>query len=118
MMNLLRDSKGSDEKNKKNQSLPKDMIYDIMLRLPGKYIFRFKCVSKTLNTSILSDPLFIHNYFTRKLQHKQLKKPTMLGFFYKVHNPQNLNHCVDQCCKVPRGLFRTHVSSSCAYNIP
>ncbi|XP_023905558.2 putative F-box protein At1g47300 [Quercus suber] len=99
MMNLLRDSKGSDEESKENQSLPKDMMYDIMLRLPGKSIFRFKCVSKTFNTSMLSDSLFIHNYFTRKLQQKQLKNPTLLGFFYKVHNPQNLNHCVDQCCK-------------------
>ena len=99
MMNLLRHSKGSDEESKENRSLPKDMIYDIMLRLPGKSIFRFKCVSKTLNTSILSDPLFIHNYFTPKLQQKQLKKPTLLGFFYEVHNPQNPNHCVDQCYK-------------------
>jgi len=35
-MILLRDRKGRDEDSKENQSLPKDMIHDMMLCRPGK----------------------------------------------------------------------------------
>ena len=35
-MILLRDRKGRDEDSTENQSLPKDMIHDMMLCRPGK----------------------------------------------------------------------------------
>ena len=69
LLNLLRESNKRDE-TKEDQSLPDDMIFQILLRLQGKSIFKFKCVSKTLNTSILSNPLFHHNYFMQKQQEK------------------------------------------------
>jgi hypothetical protein len=72
LLNLLRESNNRDEA-KEDQSLPDDMIiFQILLRLQGKSIFKFKCVSKTLNTSILSNPLFHHNYFMQKQQEKAI----------------------------------------------
>ncbi|GMY08495.1 F-box protein At5g03970-like [Fagus crenata] len=84
LLNLLRESNKRDE-TKEDQSLTDDMIFQILLRLQGKSIFKFKCVSKTLNTSILSNPLFHHNYFMQKQQEKAIAASplTLLGFFYQ-----------------------------------
>ena len=117
IMNLLRDRKGRDEESKENQSLPKDMIYDIMLCLPGKSTSDSKRVSQTPDTSILSDLLFHHNYFTQYFHQRQLKTPTLLGFFYKSPQSSKPQSLCGPMLQGPRDIFHTHVSSRFAYNI-
>lgn len=49
--------KGNEEKNYREEEylqLPLDLIVEILKKLPGKSLVRFRCVSKQLSTIICS----------------------------------------------------------------
>ena len=102
IMNLLRDRKGRDEDSKENQSLPKDMIHDMMLCLPGKSIFRFKCASETLLFNTLWH--FIPSQvFHSKSPPRTSKNTDPARLFLQVMSTilktSIIVWPVDQCCK-------------------
>ncbi|PWA48282.1 FBA domain-containing protein [Artemisia annua] len=58
--------------SKEEEELPKDVIIDILTRVPTKHILRFKSVSKTWNT------LFQTPSFVSKHTHNQTQLPALL----------------------------------------
>ncbi|XP_033136081.1 putative F-box protein At3g10240 [Brassica rapa] len=70
-------------------SFPSDLTLDILLRLPAKSVWRFRCVSK-LWLSITTDPCFIKSFGTTR--------PSLLLCSIKCHNffvtstPQHTHH--------------------------
>ncbi|CAN7090778.1 putative F-box protein At1g47790 [Brassica rapa] len=61
----------TDDYGKRTQSLPTDLITEILLRLPEKSVARFSCVSK-LWSSITTDPSFISSFETRSSRQRLL----------------------------------------------
>ncbi|KAG2694674.1 hypothetical protein I3760_08G155600 [Carya illinoinensis] len=55
---------------KMKNNLPKDLIIEILLRLPVKSLVRFRCVSKQW-FSLISDPRFAKVHFKRKSDDNQ-----------------------------------------------
>ncbi|XP_010248476.1 PREDICTED: F-box protein At3g07870-like [Nelumbo nucifera] len=50
-----------------SRSLPADVIFDILCKLPVKSLLRFKCVCKSW-LALISDPLFIKQHLNRVLE--------------------------------------------------
>ncbi|KAK6929015.1 F-box domain [Dillenia turbinata] len=55
-------------------SLSKDILFEILLRLPIKTIVRMKCVNRSWRT-LIQDPLFVESHLERT---KQVKSPSIL----------------------------------------
>ena len=91
-----------------SQHLPEEVVYDILIRLPVKSIFRFRCVSKSWN-SIFTKPIFITTHFNFN-QAKSLSNNSHNGFLLYTHKiSYNIKELRTVICNSDHTL--THVSS-------
>ncbi|CAA7048449.1 unnamed protein product [Microthlaspi erraticum] len=112
-----RERRRSRRRRKSTTSLPRDIISEILSKLPFKSIVRFRCVSK-LWSSITTDPYFHKSLQTTRLLVVGFRKHD--GFFVlsiPQENLQNRNESFDSftynsySCSQPIGSYRmTHVS--------
>lgn len=68
------------------ESLPHDLVSDIMSRLPAKSLCRFSCVSTLWYDTIYYDPSFFQSHFSRS----QSKPPNHQTLLFTFPNPKNL----------------------------
>ncbi|KAH7688161.1 F-box domain-containing protein [Dioscorea alata] len=69
--------------DKKKSVINEDIVTEILLRLPAKSIYKFKCVSKTW-LKIITDPWFGHAYNSSN------GLPVLAGFFHADDNHDHL----------------------------
>lgn len=60
--------------------LSDDIILEIFLQLPVKYIFQYRSLSKTSNR-LLFDPSFYAQYQRRRRLNRESQQLQLLGFF-------------------------------------
>ncbi|CAH8345674.1 unnamed protein product [Eruca vesicaria subsp. sativa] len=89
---------------KRTQSLPTDLITEILLRLPEKSVARFSCVSK-LWSSITTDPSFIRLFETRSPRQRLLLCFHKDGKLFVSSMPQ---HALDSNRSYSSSLYFDH----------
>ncbi|KAK4562249.1 hypothetical protein RGQ29_004923 [Quercus rubra] len=110
----------------KKDHLPHDVVLNILVRLPVKSVLRFRCVSKTWDSSITT-PSFISTHVNLNLNNNNnnnnsiaylITPTTSLGFPFIITIPSFIggyDHAFNRISEypIPSAFPRIHLASSC-----